>query len=102
MHSLCQLATYNTRIRKVFVEIGADPFLHLVHNILMRENDAKNDRLMLLSACRRAMVCTEENIIHGLGKGLLYLLDPTRSADSVGYTEAVLRWLKLNSLAFEE
>ncbi len=92
MCSLYELAANDIRIRNLFVEIGAEPFLLLVHGALMRENNANNDRLMLLSACRQAMVCVEENIIHGLAKDLIYMLDPTRNTDDVCWAEACLRW----------
>lgn len=61
----------------------------------MREKNPNNDRLMLLSACRQAMVCTEENIIHGWAKDLSYMLDPLRSADGAIFAEAVIRWERL-------
>lgn len=95
MRGLYELASRDIRVRDIFVKIGADPFLHLVHSTLMRENCAKNDRLMLLSACRQAMVCTEENLIHGWAKDYVYMLDPTRSADGVSYAEAGIRWERL-------
>lgn len=98
MCSLYALASCDIRVRNIFVEIGADPFLHFVHSTLMRENNAKNDCLMLLSACRRAMVCTEENIIHGCAKELTYMVDPMRSTDSVIYAEATIRWERLESI----
>lgn len=101
MCSLYELASGDIRVRNIFIAIGADPFLHLVHRNLMRENDAKNDRLMLLNACRQAMVCTEENIIHGLANDILYLLDPMRSADGVSLAEASLRIEKLDSVSWD-
>lgn len=100
MCSLYQLAFNDDRIRSLFVEIGADQFLHVVHSALMRENNANNDRLMLLSACRQAMVCTEENLIHDLAKELTYLVDPKRSADDVIYAEAIVRWERLVSVCW--
>lgn len=100
MCSLYKLASDDIRIRNLFVEIGADPFLHLVHGALMRESNAKNDRLMLLSACRQAMVCTEENAIHGVAKDLTYMLDPMRSADPACYAEAYIRWEQLNAVDY--
>ncbi len=98
MCSLYKLASEDIRVRNLFVEIGADPFLHLVHRALMWENSANNDRLMLLSACQRAMVCTEENIIHGVAKELTYMLDQMRSADGIIHAEATIRWLQLDSV----
>lgn len=101
MRSLYKLVTHDVRVREVFVNIGADTFLHIVHNALMRENDAKNDRLMLLNACRQAMVCTEENIIHGLGKEMSYMYDPKRPPDGVRFAEAFLRWQRLYSVGWD-
>lgn len=102
MCSLYELACHDIRIRDLFVEIGADPFLHLVHSALMHDDSANNDRLMLLSACRQAMVCTEENIIHGLAKELSYMLDPMRSMESAIYAEATIRWQRLESVPLNE
>ncbi len=102
MCSLYQLASNDTRVRDLFVEIGADTFLHVVHNALMRETSAKNDRLMLLSACRKAMVCTEENLIHGLAKELTYMLDAMRSSDGVIYAEATCRLERLRIVCWNE
>ncbi len=102
MCSLYELASHDIRLRSLFVEIAADPFLHLVHSILMRENDARNDHLMLLSACRQAMVYTEENIIHGLTMELSYMLDPTRSVESTIYAEATIRWQRLESVPWNQ
>lgn len=98
MCSLYQLASNDTRVRDLFVEIGADTFLHVVHSALMRETSAKNDRLMLLSACRKAMVCTEENLIHGWAKELTFMLDPMRSSDAAIYAEAIMRWERLSTV----
>ncbi len=97
MRSLYELASRDLRVREIFVKLGADPFLNLIHHILMREHNANKDRLMLLSACRRAMVCTEDNIIHGLAKELLYLSDPIRSADSIRRAELAILWGQLAS-----
>lgn len=98
MRSLFHLAIHDDRVRNIFIQIGADPFLHLIHRNLMRENDAKNDRLMLLSACRRAMVCTEENIINGFAKDLSNMLDPAQNPDAVCLAEASIRWVRLQSV----
>lgn len=98
MCSLYQLASNDTRVRDLFVEIGADQFLHIVHSALMRENNANNDRLMLLSACRQAMVCTEENLIHGWAKELTYMADALQSADGDIYAEATILWERLYSV----
>ncbi len=102
MRSLYELTSNDIRIRNLFVEIGADQFLHVIHGALMRENSAKNDRLMLLSACRKAMVCTEENVIHGLAKDLTYMVDPKRSVDGVIYAEAKICWQRLWDVYMEE
>lgn len=99
MRGLYELASRDIRVRDIFVKIGADPFLHFLHNILMRENSANHDHLMLLSACRRAMVCTEENTIHSLAKNLVYMLDPMQSMDRIIYAEACIQWQHLCSVA---
>ncbi len=98
MRGLYELASRDIRVRDIFVMIGADPFLNLLHSILMRENSANNDRLMLLNACRQAMVCTEENLINSWAKDLVCMLDPMRSSVCVSYAEACIRWERLGSV----
>lgn len=56
----------------------------------MHEHNAKNDRTMLLSACRQALLCTEDNIIHGWAKDLSYMLDPSRRIDVGCFAEAAI------------
>ncbi len=99
MHNLYELASHDIRVREIFVHIGADPFLQVVHNALMHEHDTRHDRRMLLIACRRAMVCTEENVIHGLAKEVSYMLDASRTTDATTFAEAVVRCVQLDSVA---
>lgn len=86
------------RVRYIFVQIGIIPYLHLTHSALMHERDAKNDRSMLLSACRKALVCTEESVINSLGKDLSYMLDSSRRSDAGCFVEAHVRFDQLDNL----
>ncbi len=61
----------------------------------MREHDAKNDRSVLLSACRRALVCTEDNTLNGLAKELSYMLDLSRRMDFSCFAEAHIKMEQL-------
>ncbi len=83
--------------RYIFIEhVHAVPYLHLTHSALMHEHNANNDRTMLLSSCRQALVCTEDNIIHGWAKDLSYMLDPLRCMDVGCFVEASILFQQLD------
>lgn len=98
MFSLYNLAIRDFRVRNIFVQINAVPYLHFTHSALMHEHNARNDRSMLLSVCRQALVCTEDNILNTLVKDLSYMLDSSRCMDADCFAEACIRFNKLEDL----
>lgn len=98
LYSIYNLAINNFAVRYIFIEhVHAVPYLHLTHSALMHEHNAKNDRTMLLSACRQALVCTEDNVIHGWAKDLSYMLDPSRRMDLDCFVEAKILFQQLDN-----